>query len=104
VTYIQAKGPNWAFIPGKGGGFTLLGALLHALKLTQPWDIATAGLAAGDAAADNAAEEHGSGAGCWPGSDPAADAPSMVLYDSSSGLSRLEHACRMIQVCGVQQC
>lgn len=71
---------NWAFIPG--GGVTLLGALLQALKLSQPWTEATAGLAGDDAAVDQTEVDPVAGAlqrAAAPGPPPGA-APKRGLW------------------------
>jgi hypothetical protein len=67
---------------------SLLGALLQALKLTQPWTDGISDLAAGGASADTV----------HPGNDTGTEP--QIAASSSSDLSHLEQARQLIKVCG----
>jgi hypothetical protein len=88
---LQGKLRHWTSAGGTAHSATLLGALLHALKLTQPWEDATAGLAANATAvgsannSTNAPSSSGGGTG------------------GTGNSRRLQQARHLIQVCMLLQ-
>jgi hypothetical protein len=90
---LQELGHNWASTGGSADTATLLGALLHALKLTQPWTDATAGLAA-DGTANGVAHIDGRHA------VPNTNTMTIISRSNSSNSSSdgLQHVHSLVQV------